>query len=1304
MQRTDLIVFLEGVCGVFSALGAVGEIITLNDRMEPIDKNYLRLQFWDKIHRKNATEFQLFFEDIMEKAFPDFGRIRAYGKEGDAGNDGYRPTKGIYYQVYAPRNPNQKEAKAAQKLREDFEKLKKGWNQISKIRTFYFVFNDKGAGVSIEIERALAELRNNNQDIKFKKLIPKDLERIFFELSKQDILALGFDVDSTNALRITRESLEKLEVELDRESMKFVLKAVENLKDIVPSLRDETLDLDYEILEARVLSKLEKKEGAKEKYESLCKRYPGDPRSFLYLAEIYLNNEDFEENERFLKQAEGIDSGHWLLKLMKLVREYRLNNQLDATKIDERNFPKDPRVKSNFYRLYSLFLEQSGDQIGADSFIERAIHLNPDKIHNYHAQLSILESRIFSQTADREKLQKDAEGMLTEIEVVEQKAAEWGELSPRNQAILNFRKLSVFRVQNNLSEIERLAKENLELQMQCCFDQTIDQLFAELLIFIELPPKDFERLLHYLEGAEKAISDDLAKAIISQFNLKKNLITRGKTFFEATKKKPFLDLINDLENKRYEEVWLFLKEDPRFAVAMASTAKEFPDLRRKIIKNLPGDTSIQKEKLLLLLNYDENNIDEAFNLLKELNLSNLSYLECKPILEIAQQMKAWDFVIQILEKLLQYEKHPQVVLQLKLQLFTANLNLQSFLEVIRIGEGILSNSHEVVFLDTKNKEVLLGQTLGARLKRGQYLEAKMLMEKHLDFSNTFEFKIGVEAEVYLKNNEARKALKSVVAGVKIIKKPTPEQYGSLFVLFVGIGNLIDFLPIPLKKVEANCYVKLEEQGRWYFIGDDDELDATKISSTNEKYSKFLDKRIEEKVVLDSKYRSNKIEYTVESILFVDKYILWQCMYHAKRLSLEDRWDMMEIIEVPRTGETIDTKHVIAYLEDKGKKRGDFFALYCRENIPLAALAVSEGGLTNAIGRVINENKGFIEFSSSGLAEINEQKEIAKRIIADQPFYIDGTSALVLSETGLLEKVYEHLPNLKVPRSVITLLLETEENFRYMPGKVGHMGYAQGKLTVSPIDREKEVAIQRNFEKCINLLESKPQNIVAISSANKSDCFSEQIVPPALCDACVLAQEYNVPVITEDFLYLKVNEFETKKKAPEYCSAFALIRVLYERKEITFDQYLTFFYYLSSHRFRFLPISTDDIEKAVFGDGTIKTVHPENIRQFNLPLTLSREYGVPFDTAFFVMVRFLLGVLIDDAILPVMTERIFAEIVAAFPADKNKIVLGQMFLRVSLQRIRRISQRGTITRRIREKIDLLSQSTGIYGPTNILWTP
>lgn len=153
----------------------------------------------------------------------------------------------------------------------------------------------------------------------------------------------------------------------------------------------------------------------------------------------------------------------------------------------------------------------------------------------------------------------------------------------------------------------------------------------------------------------------------------------------------------------------------------------------------------------------------------------------------------------------------------------------------------------------------------------------------------------------------------------------------------------------------------------------------------------------------------------------------------------------------------------------------------------------------------------------------------------------------------------------------------------------------------------------------------------------------------------------MPVLTEDFLYLKMNELETNKKAPKYFSSLALLRVLYEIRKITFDEYLDYFGYLSSYRFRFLSVHSNDIEKAVFGDGIIKTVKPENIRKLNFPLTLSEEYGVPFQTAFSVVANFLLKILLDDSIIVEIAERIFIEILESFPSEKSKKDLGQIFL-------------------------------------------
>lgn len=1268
--------------------------------MTPIDKNYLSLQFWNKVYQKNATEFQSFFEGIMQKAFPDFKKIRPYGNKGDSGNDGYIPAKGIYYQVYAPIDPLEKEAYAAKKFKSNFERLKEKWNQISTIKEYNFVFNDKGVGVTIELESARGELKKANQNVEFEVFKPKDLEQIFFTLSSDDILSLGFDVDSRNVLRIAHEFLEKLEVELDRENAKFVLKVLENIKRIIVNQNDENLILDYGIMEARALQKAERVKEAREKFHSIFESYHDDPRAPLHLAHIYLNNDDFGKNEELLKEAEQIDSTHWLLQLEEIAREIRLGNQFDVSKIDEDLFPSNPRIKSNYYRLYSSLIEKSGYQVKAKSYLERAISLNPDRFSNYDAKLSMLENRIYTHWDDKERFQELVETFSNEIEIVEQRISGWGDVGPRSKALVTIRKLHLFLMQENYTEYGEIAKETLELALLCYFDQLVDKIIADSIHLIELPKKDLLKLLNYLQNAEKPISEILAKCIILQFAHKNTLFTEGKKFFEKIKGQDVLAFINDIENENYENVLSFLKRDMPFTINFAIAIKALPELRRQIVEQLPNDGTIQKEKLFLLLDYEEGKLDDAFEILKNMDLSKLSYIECGPTLKVAQEKKAWEFVIILLEKLLQYEKEETVVLQIEVQLFTANLNLERFPEVIRIGRTILSASENVSLLSDQDKEMLLAQTVYAHIKRGEYPQAKELVEKYNQFLKTFEAKISVETEVYLRNNDPQNALKAVVEATKILKRPSPEQYGSLFFIFNQIGNQMDFRLISLDSVSPNCFVKLKGQDRWFLIGEENELDATKIIKTDEKYSAFIGKKIGEKISFSSKYRSVGVESEIENILPIEKYILWQSRHSAEKLSLEQRWDKIEVIEVPKTEGTIDTKYLVARLEEDFRKRGAFFDLYCQQAVPLALLATNEGSLTNAIGRIVNEGRGYIKASTGTQAELDAQKEVAKKIIAGQPFYIDGTSAFVLSETGLVEKIHGFLPNLKIPQSVISLLLEIQDKCRYTPGLVGYMAYSRGKITVSPFDRTRGEVIEENFEKSIKLLESKPENIGIISAANKSSCFSEQRVPPGLSDACILAQKENLPVLTEDFLYLKVNELETKRKMPPYCSSLSLLRVLYQQKKVRFEQYLDFFCYLSSYRFRFLPISIEDLEKAVFGDANIKVVRPEQLRKFNFVLTLSAEYGVSFSNSFILIRQFLVKILTDDFVLPEVTGKVFAEIISSFPT-KDKKSFGKLLLVASTQAINKKYKGVTLSTNVKKKIDLLSEFIQTWSDNIVL---
>lgn len=1281
--------------------------------MKPLDKNYLSLQFKIKIHSKNGTEFQSFFEDITEKAFLDFQKIRPYGSKGDAGNDGYRKDSGIYYQVYAPSTPKVNESKAAKKLQEDFQKLQNEWSEISKIKEYNFVFNDKYDGSVQLLEAAISKLKANNPNIEFKLFLAKDLEDVFFQLSESDILDLGFNIDQRQAISNAYTYLENVKNELDRENSNFAQNILENSKDIISALSDENLSLEYEILECRCLQKLEKIDEAKDKYENISKRFPGDPRAFLYLAEIYLNKKDFSKNKEFLEKAEKIDNDYWLLKIEQLVRKSHLGEKIDTTNIDEKIFPDDSKIKANFYRLYALFFEDLKDQTNADSFIEKAIHSNIDRFSNYIAKLSLIESRLFSSQEISQRLKKSQE-LLEEIEKVESKFFEYGDIGARNKAILNVKKLNALRIQENFLKFERISQETFKLSISCYLDKQIEQILTGVLQFVSLPDNDLNQLLEYFKNSKKTISDELSKVLIIQFNIRDSLFTVGKKFFKEISNQKYLDFIIDLENKNHEKILELLKNDIQFAVTIANTLKNFPDLRKKIIENLPDDKYIQKEKLLLLLNFDEKDFDEAFKILKQLDLSNLSYLECRPILQIIHKKEAWDFEIIVLRKLLEKERSEKEKFNLKLQLFNAYLNLKKYPEVIDLGEQLLQEDLDENILVSRNKEALLTNTIIACFERGKvdknaFKKSKKLLDAYQLTEPSFEFKVGIESEIYLNNNEVENALESVIEGLKIKKVLSPKEYAKLyFLLSIKIGNQIDLKLDSLDKVKENTFVKLRNKDQWYFIGDDNELDALPITKINNKYPLFIDKKNGDKVVFENKYSSENREEVIEIIFSIEKYVLWQTVQNFQKLSKDGDIEGVQMIEVPQKEDTIDPKNLLKFLEDLHKRTEPFFEKYCKNNIPLAMLAVSEGGLTNAIGRIQQENKGFINFSTGTTEEFEKQKKVTIMVIEKKlPFYIDGTSALVLSEIGLISKIHTHLSNLKVPQSVINLLADITEKFRYTVGQTGYMGYTQGKITFSSTEKDERDLIQSNFIESIKLFESNPKNIGVISSANKIDCFSEQEIPSELSDACILAQKENLPVLTEDFLYLKMNELQTQKKAPEYFSSLSLLRVLYEKKQIYFDEYLNYFGHLSSYRFRFLSLNSDDIEKAVFGDRKIKTVNPENIRKLNFPLTLSEEYGIPFQTAFTVVGGFLLNVLMDNTVTLDIAEKIFIEILESFPTKMNKKDIGQMLLGVCLREIENKISKFVLylkTQIIHEKIDKLLQATEIYNSETKLWIP
>ena len=155
--------------------------------MDSDQKLIARKMFRLRVYEAKAAEYQRLFEKVMQYRDRNFVPIRPYGNIGDRKNDGYIPTTGAYFQVYAPENPGgQNPTKAATKAAEDLAGIVKHWNQTTPIQTFRFVYNDGYHGSTPLLEEALGRIRKE-YSIDARALLAKDLEEEALQLPEDEL-------------------------------------------------------------------------------------------------------------------------------------------------------------------------------------------------------------------------------------------------------------------------------------------------------------------------------------------------------------------------------------------------------------------------------------------------------------------------------------------------------------------------------------------------------------------------------------------------------------------------------------------------------------------------------------------------------------------------------------------------------------------------------------------------------------------------------------------------------------------------------------------------------------------------------------------------------------------------------------------------------------------------------------------------------------------------------------------------------------------------------------------------------------
>ena len=165
----------------------------MDDNAKAFARNMLRL----RIHESDAQAYENLFVRVASYANPSFRPVKPHGKSGDRKNDGFDPSTGTYYQVYAPQEIRRTGGDALKKLKEDFSGLRAFWDGVYPVRRFFYVINDKYHGIAPDLEDQLAAMRDTFE-IETGPFLAKDLEATVFTLPVDQIIMIVGHVPTIN--------------------------------------------------------------------------------------------------------------------------------------------------------------------------------------------------------------------------------------------------------------------------------------------------------------------------------------------------------------------------------------------------------------------------------------------------------------------------------------------------------------------------------------------------------------------------------------------------------------------------------------------------------------------------------------------------------------------------------------------------------------------------------------------------------------------------------------------------------------------------------------------------------------------------------------------------------------------------------------------------------------------------------------------------------------------------------------------------------------------------------------------------
>ncbi len=1220
----------------------------MEQNFKPIDTHYLNLQIKNKFYTINSYEFQSFFEEIMLIKNLAFQKVKPYGKDGDAGNDGFIDKLGQYYQVYAPIDPKTKDANAARKFIEDFKKLKDSeWNLNNNIKEYFFVYNDKFTGLITKVNNAKLSLEKENPDIKFHILDSHKLKLIILDFSIEELLQLGFDIDERNSTKILKKYLNSINIELNKENINNAFNLLNNLdKEIIKNSNQE-LYIDYEILYCNYYKKTEDYDTAIKIYDNLITEGYSSKKLYMEYYQLLLFIDDDQKKQYLIEQTKLIDKDYWLL----------LNytkNKIENIDIFEELIKKENDVKIKILLILTKANIYAENKLLEESLtcIKQAIFMNKNLLLSYITKLTLLHNNLLINNNQDEikALSKKIFETIDQINML----FDLNTICKRSNLIINYILFQVYLKTKDFLKLDETNNKIYFFLEKCYFDNQIESILISILNYSNLDSKGINNIYNYLLNQNKNITNKLYNMILYHAlnsNIDKEITIN---FFEEKKQEKYLIFFEKQENQDLTELNTFFKDNIDLAEFFIHRLENQIELKAYLIENFFKEGSERNNILNLIFNIDTDNYEQINYLIKICNLNKISPFHLFRLIDILLLNKDYLHLIKI-SKILN-NNYAIDDFKLKYIKFISYINIGDDGNIIKTGYKLLDNFETNNYISKENViiNILITHLKLAKIDKENNEKALKLLENNFDISFSYEFLTTIAYQVYIDNKKYQQAYNILVKAIIKKQNMTKQAYGNLYPQIML--NLNKNLPITLdsqSKIGKNHFIKFKDNALWYCMGNNNPLEAIKLNNKSEKYKKLLNKKVTEQVNFSSVYLSKKDTKEIELIYTLEQYIFWMIKSNFEILSHSNDLENVTIIDLLSHNDQIDISNLEKALIDFDGNNNPIINLYKDKNqrLPFSMLTFAKGNILKAFDYII-KNQSYIYCNTGELSLFQREVINVNKIILNQEsFYIDGTSIFALINSGLFDKIIKILPQILIPKSVIDFLEQFIIYFSPSENIEGYMSYQNGKIQFTDYNKEKNISIQKIFINAIEQLK-KHSNIKYISQSQKINCNSELIIPKEVCDAYILARDENLSLMTEDYYYSKYNNIETNKKPPKTFSTFSFVKAIYELHLITLQDYLQYYYFLSNNRYYFLHFSCSEFKQAIFGEYN-NDQRLKNIKLFNIGYTLSKDYGISEKFVHDLILEIFLLLITNNKIDKIEAISIIDCLITEYPNNNNK---------------------------------------------------